>query len=185
MHNFMAEEKFDILNIQGEKTGEVRTKDDAHAYGLIHRTAHVWFVNSKGQLLLQKRQKGKIAYPNLWDISAAGHISAGQSSLEAAIRETEEELGVLLPPTEFKFLFTVEEHIVINEGTHINNEFQDVYLVHCDFLISDFKIQADELQEIRWIDQEDFKKWVKGEGETLVPHHEEHMKLLEYLAAHS
>lgn len=179
------EERFDILNEKGEKTGEVRTTKDAHLFGLIHRTVHVWFLNSKGQLLLQKRAKNKTAWPGYWDISAAGHISSGQSSLEAAQRETQEELGVLLPPTDFHFLFTLEDHAILNNGTYINNEFNDVYLVHCDLDLSEFKLIDGEVEKIYWISQEEFKKWIKGKGELLTPHEEEYKKLLEYIAQNS
>ena len=108
----MTEEYFDILNEKGEKTGESRSKKEAHEKGLIHRTAHVWILNSKKELLLQKRASGLRVYPDCWDISAAGHISAGQTSLEGAKREVEEELGLSLPDNMFVYLFTVQENIL-------------------------------------------------------------------------
>lgn len=37
-------------------------------------------------ILIQKREKNRVAYPGYWDISASGHVSAGESSLEAAQR---------------------------------------------------------------------------------------------------
>lgn len=175
------EEKLDILNEKGEKTGESRLRKDVHRYGLLHLTAHVWFVNSKRQLLIQKRSKTSVVYPGFWDGSASGHVSAGQSSLEGAQRETQEELGVSLTPIDLKYLFTLEEHIVLNSGTYINNEFQDVYLVHSNLTISEFKIDPVEVEEIRWIDIEELKKWICGDGEKLAPRSEEYKKLLGYL----
>lgn len=171
----------DILDAEGEKTGESKSYDEAHRVGLIHRTVHVWFLNSKNELLLQKRSANKRAYPDNWDISAAGHISAGQTSLEAAKRETEEELGVDLSGSDLKYLFTVEEHVVLNNGTYVNNEFQDVYLVRSDVNLSELKLPADEVSEVRWVGIEEFKLWIKGEGEKLVPHEEEHVRLLNHL----
>ena len=178
----MTEEHFDILDDKGELTGEIRSKSDAHGKGLIHRTAHVWLLNPKKELLLQKRSLNKTAYPGLWDISAAGHISAGQTSLEAAKRETEEELGLSLPDSTFKYLFTVEEHIILNNGTYINNEFQDVYLVHLETEPQKLNLQHEEVDEARWIPIGEFKSWVSGKGEPVVPHEEEYRKLLEFLS---
>jgi isopentenyldiphosphate isomerase len=77
-------EYLDILDNNGNKTGETRSYDEVHEKGLIHRTVHVWILNSKKELLVQKRSKDRRAHPDYWDISAAGHISAGQTSLEAA-----------------------------------------------------------------------------------------------------
>ena len=55
----MKEEKLDIFNQNGEKTGESETYEYAHLNGLLHRTVHVWLVNSQKQILLQKRSKNK------------------------------------------------------------------------------------------------------------------------------
>jgi len=177
----MTEEHFDILDDKGKLTGEIRSNSDTHGKGLIHRTAHVWLLNPKKELLFQKRSLNKTAYPGLWDISAAGHISAGQTSLEAAKRETEEELGLSLPDSAFKYLFTVEERIVLNNGTYINNEFQDVYLVHLETMPQKLNLQPEEVDEVRWISVKEFKSWINGKGEPLVSHKEEYRKLLEFL----
>ncbi|MBN1308375.1 MAG: NUDIX domain-containing protein [Chitinispirillaceae bacterium] len=63
--------------------------------------------NSRGALLLQKRSPFKETFPGLWDISAAGHISAGDSSRETAVRELREELGISLKSNALRFLFSV------------------------------------------------------------------------------
>lgn len=51
-------------------------------------------MNDKKELLLQKRSATKKSHPNFWDISGAGHIRAGETVTEGAIRELKEELGV-------------------------------------------------------------------------------------------
>lgn len=48
------------------------------------------------EILLQQRSEKKEKNPGMWDISVAGHISAGQDSLSAAAREINEEVSVLL-----------------------------------------------------------------------------------------
>ena len=88
------EEYIDILNENGELTGEIRTKREVHELGLWHRAVHIWILNPKGELLLQQRAEQKENYGGYWDISAAGHVSAEETSIESALREIEEELGV-------------------------------------------------------------------------------------------
>jgi isopentenyldiphosphate isomerase len=176
------EEQIDILDEKGEKTGEVRDKKDVHHFGLIHRHAHVYFLNPKGEILLQKRTKNKKAYPGLWDASASGHVSSGQSSVEGMQRETMEELGQYLPPSAFKYLFTDRENMILNNGTHIENAFNDIYLVYSDIPSEKFTLPLDEVEEVKWISKEEFKKWVQGKGEPVTPHYEEYKKLLEYLS---
>ncbi|MHB1316914.1 MAG: NUDIX hydrolase [Minisyncoccota bacterium] len=176
----MIEEYLDILNKKGEKTGEAKSYDEVHREGFIHRTAHVWFVNSKKQILLQKRSSNNRAYPNYWDISAAGHISAGQTSLQGAQMETMEELGLSLSDEVFIFLCTLEENIILNQGTYVNNEFQDVYVVRMDVELS--KMHSDnEVSELKWVDFEAFKLMSQDEKFKLVPHAEEYKQLIRYI----
>ena len=78
----------------------------AHKNGLWHRSVHVWIINSKNQILLQKRCAAKKFYPEFWDCSFAGHIGAGECSVVSAIREGEEELGLKLKESDLKYAFT-------------------------------------------------------------------------------
>ena len=88
------EEIIDLLDEKGKVIGEV-SKEKAHKSGLFHRVVHVWILNDKNQILVQRRSKAKDFYPNVWDVSFAGHIHAGESSLDAALREGKEELAMV------------------------------------------------------------------------------------------
>lgn len=77
---------------------EYRTRYDCHHdKNLIHRAIGVIIYNNNGDILLQKRSKFKDLNPGKYTISASGHVAKGQSYLEAAVRETEEELGINIP----------------------------------------------------------------------------------------
>jgi isopentenyl-diphosphate delta-isomerase type 1 len=174
-------EYLDILDEEGNLTGDAVSSKEVHEKGLIHRAVHVWLLNSKGQLLVQMRTPNKVAYPNHWDISASGHVSAGESSIDAAKKETEEEIGLTLPDTAFQPLFTIREHVVINDGTYIANEFQDVYLVHLDVLAPELQLQESEVADVRWVDISELKEWLAGKGESIVPHDKEYKELFQHL----
>lgn len=88
------EENIDVLNSNGKRTGRVVAKSYAHKNALWHTGAHIWVYNLKDQILLQKRSMEKENYPGLWDISSAGHVSAGETPKMAALRELSEELGI-------------------------------------------------------------------------------------------
>ena len=54
----MAEELFDIVDENGNPTGETVSRSEAHAKGIRHRTAHIWVIRDnegKKEVLLQKR----------------------------------------------------------------------------------------------------------------------------------
>ena len=87
-------EYIDIFDENNNPIGEKKEKQQAHEDGNFHRTAHVWIINDKNELLLQKRSTRKKSHPNCWDISGAGHIKAGEAIIDGAIRELKEELGI-------------------------------------------------------------------------------------------
>jgi len=88
------DELIDILTPDGKPTGKVALKSEAHKNGWFHATVHIWFFTKDDKILLQKRAMTKKVFPGLWDISVAGHIGAGETILDAAIREVHEELGL-------------------------------------------------------------------------------------------
>lgn len=90
------DELIDILTENGALTGTTVMKSEAHLRGLFHPTIHVWFYTKEGNILLQKRAKNKDTHPNLWDVSVAGHICAGEEITLAAVREVKEEIGLSL-----------------------------------------------------------------------------------------
>ena len=94
-------EWLDLVDENGEPTGERVTREEAHAKGLRHRTAHVWLARRLGnrvQILLQKRSENKDSHPGCYDISSAGHIPAGVDFIPSALRELKEELGYTARP---------------------------------------------------------------------------------------
>ena len=94
-------EYIDIFDENNNIIGQVKEKTQAHEDGNFHRTAHIWIMNDKKEILLQKRSATKKSHPNCWDISGAGHIRAGESVIDGAIRELKEELDVELLEAEF------------------------------------------------------------------------------------
>jgi isopentenyldiphosphate isomerase len=93
------DELIDIVDKEGNPTGRQVMKSEAHRNGYLHPSVHIWVYSGNlainTSVLFQKRAKDKDVYPDVWDVSAAGHVGAGESPLPAAIREISEELGIL------------------------------------------------------------------------------------------
>lgn len=87
-------EMIDILDNTGAKTGRVATRDDIHRLGLGHKIAAVAVIDNKNRILLQQRSMNKLTNPGKWDITAAGHVDAGEDTFTTALRETAEEVGL-------------------------------------------------------------------------------------------
>ena len=83
-------EYLDIVDEQGQPTGEIVSRTLAHTKGIRHRTAHIWIVRRKNehfQVLMQKRAMSKDSFPGKYDTSSAGHIQAGDEPLASGLRE--------------------------------------------------------------------------------------------------
>ncbi|MEE8131583.1 MAG: NUDIX domain-containing protein [Candidatus Paceibacterota bacterium] len=174
-------EYFDIVDENGNPTGQTKPRQEVHRDGDWHKAAHVWIINSQNQLLIQKRSSNKDSHPNMWDISSAGHILAGDALITTAIKEAKEELGIDLQEKDFEYLFTLRSQKVLNEGAFINNELDDVYLVKLDLDISKLNIQKEELSEVKFTHFAELEKIINSDDKNFVSHPEEYKKLFSEL----
>ncbi|XP_038717609.1 nudix hydrolase 3 isoform X2 [Tripterygium wilfordii] len=169
----VQEEHLDVLSQDGQKTGVSKPRGAVHRDGDYHRAVHVWiFAERTQQLLLQRRADCKDSWPGKWDISSAGHISAGDSSLVTAQRELQEELGISLPKDAFEPIFVFLQECVINDGKFINNEYNDVYLVTTlDPIPSEaFTLQETEVSAVNYIFFKEYKSLLAKSDPDYVPY---------------
>lgn len=164
-------ERVDVLTADGAPAGIVKAKHDVHRHGDWHRAAHLWIVTPDRRVLLQRRAGTKESWPGMWDISVAGHVNAGESAMDAVLRETFEELGLRLTPSDLRHLGTLRYQAVLNGGTYVENEFHEVYIATIDVDLSALRIDADEVEEVRLVTLDELDRY------ALVPHPESYALL--------
>lgn len=169
-------EYIDIFDENNRLIREKKEKQQAHKDGNFHRTAHVWILNDKDELLLQKRSASKKTYPNCWDISGAGHIRSGESVLEGAIRELKEELSVVIQDKDLEYITTIK-----NTKNPKNMEFQYVYLLNCNKQINEYIFTDEEVSEVKYVYYKDLEKMVENREPGLLIHEEEYKHLFKYI----
>jgi isopentenyldiphosphate isomerase len=98
-----GEEIFEVVDEDDRIVGRATRRQCHGNPSLIHRVAHVLVFNGKGELLLQKRSLRKDIQPCRWDTSVGGHLDPGEDYLQAALRETREELGIEAPALTFLY----------------------------------------------------------------------------------
>ena len=79
-----------VFDADGRAAGAL-PRDEAKRSGLALGAVNVLLVNAQGELLLQRRPPDK-ENGGRWDKSVGGHVDAGESFDQAAVREAGEEL---------------------------------------------------------------------------------------------
>lgn len=151
------DEFIDIVTENGTPTGEVVLKSEAHKKGLWHNTIHLWLYTDQGEVLLQQRSHKKAIFPLLWDVSAAGHIDAGESFEHAAIRETHEELGLQLKSQELIKIGINKHASIYNNGTVLDYEFHHVFVAELKEDIRNLIPQEDEVESLKLVSFPEFE----------------------------
>ncbi|MCL2739851.1 MAG: NUDIX domain-containing protein [Oscillospiraceae bacterium] len=152
-------EYLDIVDENNILTGEIEEYKAVHEKGLWHREVAVWIMNEQGEVLMQKRAATKRLYPTKWAL-CAGHVDSGEDMEAGAKREVLEEIG--LACDELEFLFIVEQ-----TGER-NNRFSYMYFHKTKAKIEDFKIQYEELSEVKYISLQELERIVREQDEDYV-----------------
>lgn len=174
-------EYIDIINEDGTETGQSQTREEVHRLGLWHRTVHIWIVTENNEILLQRRAESKETHPGMWDISCAGHISAGESPENAALKELNEELGLTIPPSELAHCFSGRTEFLLHGGTYIDREIHESFLVKRFIPISEIRFMDGEVESVKYFSIDAFRELVDAKSPELVPHYDEYETLLNYL----
>lgn len=121
--------------------------------------AHIWFWkksdNGRVEILLQKRAMTKVSKPGMYHISAGGHVDVGETPIEAAARETFEEMGITIDIEKLYYVGSMRL-VKINPNSIVN-----VYLYQLDGT-EEFKYIDGEVDSVEWRSLENFKLITKA-----------------------
>lgn len=165
-------ELLDVVDEQGNPTGQTVERNKAHREGIRHRSSHVWLFrkrHGRPEILLQKRSSRKDSFPGCYDISSAGHIPAGADYISSALRELREELGVEAEESWLQYCGTryIYYEEVFYGQPFIDNQVSNVYMLWLDREAEDFVLQQEEVEAVKWFDFEECVELVRQNG---IPH---------------
>ncbi len=141
-------EIWDLYGIDRTIIGEhIRgNKLPANSYHLV---VHVWIKNSQGKYLMSQRAKNRPTFPLMWEC-VGGSVLKGENSLQGALRETKEEVGVALTPQNGKLLFSnIRKQF---------NDIVDIWLFTYDGNVSLKNATTDEVEQTVWLDRHDIMR---------------------------
>ncbi len=167
-------ELIEIVDRDGNFTGQIIDKEEAHDKNLLHNEVAVFIINDKKQVLLQKRSANKRFNPNKWAL-CAGHVDAGESLETAALRELKEEVGIDITINDLK-PFAEREFTIRDSNSHITY----FYYTKSNLNEKDFIIQKEELSEVKWFDIDEVIDMIKKNDNSIV-FDEKRLKLFEQL----
>lgn len=157
----MAEEILDYFDENYVRQGSA-PKSKTRAKGLWVHSFHCWMLSTTGtpSLLVQKRAKTKELFPDFLDISAAGHLTAGEA-VENGVREIAEEVGLEVA---FRDLIPLGVKLDVAKTKGITNrQFCHVFLYPNAPRIEDLRLDRVELDGMVSIPVEDGLKLFSGE----------------------
>ena len=135
-------ELWDLYTENRRLTGKTHIRGEEIPDGCYHLVVHVWIRNIKGEYLISQRSVTRPAFPLMWEC-VGGSVVAGEHSLEGALREVKEEVGLDLLPGSGELLFTK-----IRKAYH---DFMDVWLFQYDGEVSLDNATTDEVAQIKWM----------------------------------
>lgn len=162
-------EEFDIFDANMVPAHPYRaSRDTAHRDGLWHQTFHCWILrkdeNGTPFVFLQQRGPGRI-FPHSLDVSAAGHLQAGETP-DDGIREVEEELGLAIDPSGLTPLGIYKQATDDHDAIYYNREFCHSFFYETDKTPLDCSPQESEVNGVFEIKLSDAIHLFSGAADT-------------------
>jgi isopentenyl-diphosphate delta-isomerase len=154
----MTEEFFNVVNERDEVVGS-RPRSEVHRLGFMHRAVHVLVFNAQGEIFLQKRSMNKDRHPGKWDSSASGHVDSGEHYDATAVRELQEEIG-LVSNKPLRPLFKLDA------CPETDQEFVWVYRCESE---GPFELNRDEVDRGEWFTPGEIERWIAERPHELAP----------------
>ncbi len=140
------EELFEVVNSANQTIGIQKPRWFVHENRLWHRTVHVYVIDTHGRFLIHKRSEHKDVSPGLWDARIGGHIIAGHTAIDTAVREFVEELGYTIT---YRSLLKGSMRQSNTKKTH--RQFAQIFYYFFTGSQEDFHFADDEIQKAEFV----------------------------------
>ena len=157
----MSLEKVILVDENDQQIG-LMEKIEAHEKALLHRAFSVFVLNSKNELMLQRRALHKYHSPGLWTNTCCSHQRDGETTMDAGLRRLQEEMGFVTPLQEkFSFIYKAEFDNGLTE-----HEYDHVLLGHFE---NEPIINPDEVAEWKWMPILEVQNDIENNPEDYTP----------------
>lgn len=140
-------ELWDLYNEHRALLGRDHVRGEEIPQGCYHLVVHVWIRNSKDEYLISQRSADRPSFPLMWEC-VGGSVLKGEDSLTGAIREVQEEVGVLLREKHGKLIKSVVREEV--NGVPFR-DILDVWLFEYDGPVALEQATTQEVAQTAWM----------------------------------
>ena len=151
-------ELWDVYDINRNKTGRLHERGKPMSAGDYHLVVHIWIINSKGEFLISRRTPGITGWAGMWQ-TTGGSAVVGDDSLTTALKETSEEIGVVLDPKNGQLF----KQYTLSHTNDKGGAFYDVWLFGQEFDISAVVFHPDETCDAMLANKEQIRHMI-GDG---------------------
>ena len=147
-------EIWDLYDENRKLLGKNHVRGEQLPIGGYHLVVHVWIRNSKGEYLIAQRSANRPTIPLVWEC-VDGSVIKGEDSLQGALREVKEEVGVDLLPE--------KGHVILSDIKKIEfgkvvNKIVDVWLFEYDGEVDLSNATTDEVVQVAWMNRSQIKE---------------------------
>lgn len=139
-------EYWDIYDVDRVKKHRTHLRGTPIEDGDYHLVVNIWIYNSEGEILLTQRHP-EIPFGLKWACTG-GSALAGEDTVQAAIRETKEEIGIDILP---------EELILVGQERRLHS-FLDTFAVYKDITPEQIVMQPEEVVDFCWVNEREYRK---------------------------
>lgn len=147
-------ELWDLYTEERELTGKIHVRGEELPENLFHLVVHVWIKNGKGQYLISQRAADRPTCPLMWE-TVGGSVLKGENSLQGALREVKEEVGIDLSPDNSRLIFSKIRRKI---GGRKFNDILDVWCFDYDGEVNLDKAEEKEVAQSKWLSKEEIRK---------------------------
>lgn len=138
-------EVWDLYTKDRAKIEKTHIRGNKMSKGEYHLVVNVWIRNLKGEYLISQRAETRSVNPLKFEC-VCGSVLRGESSVEGAVRETKEEVGIDLEAETGKLVFTEA-----CEAEYGENYIVDIWLFNYNGRIDLKNATTDEVKCAKWM----------------------------------
>jgi len=139
----------DIVDSHGNPIGRIVERGTVLKPGEFYPVIHVWIRDENNNYLIQQRALHLASGPGVW-CTTVGYVISGEESVDGAIREVSEELGLELSQSHLRH---IDQHV-------LDNRFEDIWLTEISRDSIGTLVLSDEVADYKWISRDELEEWV-------------------------